>query len=354
MVIDKLELINFRNHQVFKYSFGYVNVFYGPNGVGKSNILESIAMLSFAKSFRTSHEENLIMHGENYAQIKAVVNKKNINFVIDKDGIKVKKQVRINKIKTKLTDLVGTLKTVLFTPESLEIVTGSPHERRKYMDLCLSQTDKLYLENLIQVKKIIKQRNELLKKIAINKANANELNYWNKELIENSKHIMEKRKEFCDFINSQISSLYKEISEKNDKIEVKYQSRYFEKENLEKLLDDLYFQEIRFQKTLFGPHIEDLKLHINSKAISDVGSRGEIRSLVLCLKLIEISYLENLGYKNMVLLLDDIFSELDESRRDRVINIIKSKQTIITTTDKDFVAKNLGEIKYLKISNEKN
>jgi len=347
MVIKSLELKNFRNYKDYKIDFSPITVIYGPNGIGKSNILEALTCLAHTKSYRTNHEENLILYNENYAQIQGNLENERIFFLLQKENNNLKKYAKVNNVPKRLSDLIGKLKLVIFTPESLQIVTGSPLARRKFLDICISQIDRNYFNNLLKYKKILKQRNELLKNIALGKSDDSELDFWNEKMAHCAKIIIQERINLIQFINTKINYYYQDLSGKNEEISLNYQSKFMNLDSIYDYLNAHKKEEIKFQKTLFGPHLEDIKIFINNKAFAEVSSRGEIRSLVLVLKILEIKFLENTGSKNILLLLDDIFSELDTQRRNRIIKIIKEKQTIITTTDKNFIKDGLGNISFI-------
>lgn len=360
MLLKSLELINFRNYNKFKLDFSDITVLVGYNGIGKSNILEAISMLSYAKSYRARNERNLINWGNNYAQIKAVLeDDKKINFVVSKFEEKIKKEVKINDIPERLSNLIGTTKIVLFTPDSLRIITDSPRERRKFIDICLAQVDKSYLNNLIKFKKIIRQRNELLRHISFKKAKEKELDFWDREFADLTRSIIKKRLEFVKSIKNDLTRFYQEISSKNDKISINYESKFGDLENIKDVICAFKEREIDAGKTLFGPHLDDLNIFINGKNVSETGSRGEIRSLTLALKFSEIKFLKDKSKnKEILLLLDDIFSELDRSRRAQVVKAIRENQTVITTTDLEFVKisspNNGKKIKIINLENGKN
>lgn len=354
MIIKSLELVNFRNYQHFKIKFKPVTVLYGPNGIGKTNIIESLGMLSYAKSFRAHDERNLILTLKKYAQIKAkLFDDTDINFVLSQDSKNLKKEVKIKGVKQNITKLIGILKVVLFSPESLKIITGSPYDRRKFIDILISQLDKRYLENLIRFKHILKQKNKLLKIIAFSNTDSKGLVFWNKELIKCSKYIIKKRQEVSKMLEKNIQEKYNQItSKKNDKIKLVYTPKINNLDKIEELIDLAKEREIEAQKTIYGPHLDDIKFLINSKPIADVGSRGEIRSVIFCLKLAEIDYLENTNKEKkekILLLLDDIFSELDIKRRKKILNLIKDRQTIISVTEKELLDLNLKNINFINL-----
>ena len=351
MIIKQLQLTNFRSYKKYNIDFSPITVFVGPNGVGKSNILEALTLLAYGKSYRTRHEKNLINYGKNYAQIVAKLSdEKHINFVISEQDQKIVKEVSINKIRCKLSKLLGIIKLVIFTPESLKIITDSPGQRRKFLDICLSQINRNYLDNLISLRQIIKQRNELLKTIANHKSKAKELDFWNNKLIQSSQIIYAKRKTFIDYLGKYLSDYYRQISGNVDTVKINYDSKC---DRIEEYINISLEKELMAQKTLFGPHLDDFMIKLNHKPLADTGSRGEIRSIALCLKLLEIKYLKDHSKadasKEVILLLDDIYSELDEKRRSQIAKIIKDQQTVITTTDESFVDKIDSKVKIINL-----
>lgn len=351
MLLKSIKLINYRNHVKYDIDFDNITVLVGKNGVGKSNIIEAIYLMGFAKSFRTNNDEVLINYDTAYAQILAETNIGHYNFVLQKQDGKVKKQIAIDKIKSNLVNLVGGLKMVLFDPKSLDIIIGPPGNRRKYMDMLISQIDKKYLKVLIKYKKILRAKNELLKKISHREALVKELHFWNKEFIKNAKIIMHKRMDFVNYLSDNISDYYKEIAlDKNIKFDVKYNFSCKNIDDFENVVEKIKNKEIMYEKTLIGPHLDDIKILIDDKNAYDVCSRGEIRTIALALKIAEIKYLKAKSDSNKILLLlDDIFSELDIFRRDQIIKIIKDYQAVISTTDENFIKKNMGKIKIIKL-----
>lgn len=353
--LKSLKLVNFRNYDNYEVVFKPVTVFYGPNGIGKSNIIEAISYISYAKSYRTRSDLSAIKNEKDYGQIIAKLGNNELNFVINKLTGKTKKEARYNKQDIKLTDLMGKLKVVIFTPETINIITGSPSERRRFLDMILSVTEKDYVLNLIKYKKVLKQRNQLLKTIKTPIANSQQLDFWNKEFVELSKKIIGKRKKLVSFLNNFINNEYKKIrgTAKTKNIDLKYRSSVRDLSRFEDLINASIDKEIILQKSLYGPHLDDIIINVNRVNVNQICSRGEIRSIAICLKKMEVDYIERKTLdKKVILLLDDVFSELDENRRKSVINLIKDRQSIITTTDKNFI----GDIdkKDLKLVNLKN
>lgn len=357
MLVNKLKLINFRNHLNLELKFtSTTNIIIGSNGIGKTNILEALFVLATGKSFKSIDEHNLINYTKDFSQISAKINnKKDIDFFLLKRGEKLIKQVKIDKINKKFLDLIGLVKVVLFSPESLQIIIGPPNARRKFMDIVLSQTDIVYVKSLINLKKIILQRNQLLKRIEQKIAKEIELDFWDQKLIESASYIIKKRQEYINFINQYITHYYQQIDHKlTDKIKIKYQSNVRDPERYQDILTAGREKEIYLEKTIFSPHLDELEIKISGRNFREVASRGEIRSLLIGLKMIELDFLEKFSNVNSkpIVLLDDVFSELDKTRRARVINIIENRQSIITATDTESIKDINSDIKIINL--EKN
>jgi len=335
MILSSLKLENFRNYNDFFFEFAPITVFIGPNGIGKTNIIEAVYFLSVGKSFRTRKDNEVVKWGKDFLRINGKINNDNYEIFVSQAPEQTK-NFKINSIQKKPIEFLGNLKIILFSPESMEIITGSPKNRRKFLDLILMQVDKTYLRNLIELQKILKNRNSILFGIKIGKNKANELLFWNNKLIELSIYIINKRKEFINLINKNISRVYSIISREDNNLSLKYISTI---EDLEYFPDILYQnqeREISESSTIYGPHRDDIKFILDGKEISSFASRGEIRSVIFALKMTELEYLRSLGSVPLILL-DDIFSELDEERREKLTEIIKNEQVIITSTDKDLI-----------------
>lgn len=332
-MLKKLILTNFRNHLKFELELGEITVLVGKNGVGKTNILESIVVLSCGRSFRADNREELVNFDADFCRI-----------VVDDLEVFIQKsprlifQVKEKGIKRKPTDFIGILESVIFSPESLQIIIGEPKERRRFLDILISQKDHKYLVALMEYRKVLVQRNRLLKSISEGRGEDSELDFWDQRLAESAEIISAKRKEVVEFFNQKLSGKYQTISgQKNSKLSVEYLSKH--QDNLLDYMKQRRQIEIAAGVTLFGPHRDDLLVLLNQKEASKFASRGELRSIILSLKAIELEYLEN--EKKPILLLDDIFSEFDADRRRHLFEIIKDHQTIITTTDREHLS---GEI----------
>ncbi len=348
MKIKKLQLENFRNYPNYSYEFDdkkQITILVGPNGQGKTNFLEAIYTLSLGKSFRTSTQEDLIEWENDYSRCNCEVELDNdsMNLEVFYSRNPKKKNFKRNGVNLKNSEYLGNLLTVLFHPEDLNMLYLSPSLRRKYLDIILSQTDKKYLKNLSQFKKVLKQRNALLHEIRDTKFKnidtknlIEDLKAWDHELVEFANYILEKRKRFVAYLNQKLEEIYSEIADEKNKIDIEYDSKT-NKIDYQELIELRRGEDIRRGETTTGPHRDDIKLFINGKDISKSASRGEYRTLLLAMKLIEISYIQEKTGKNPILLLDDVFSELDRKRQGHLLKSIKGCQSIITTTNIELI-----------------
>lgn len=336
----KLLLKNFRSHKKFELEIGAITVLVGPNGVGKTNVLEAISFISAARSFRVEDKRNLIKSDADFCQIKLG----DLETIVSKVP-RLVATFKINGAKKRLYDFVGELPSVVFTPESLAIVAGAPVERRRFLDTLLSQVSKKYLKALLEYRQVIQRRNRLLGMIADGQAEARELDFWDEKLCAAAAIIVQERQDLEKFLSSHLPDLYKKISAKSEKLKIIYKCQ-MESPSIEKLQQKRVI-EIAARTTIYGPHRDDLIFLIDNKEASNFASRGELRSIVLALKLAELKFLakmKNSGNESKVLpllLLDDIFSELDKYHRQQIYELIKSYQTVLTTTDLEHLSPEL-------------
>lgn len=340
----KLILKNFRSHKKLELNLGAVTVIVGSNGSGKTNILEAISFLSAARSFRADDKRNLIREKADFASIKLA----EFETVIARLP-RLTATFKIRGVKKRIYDFVGQLPSVIFTPESLNIINGSPADRRRFMDGLLSQISGKYFKALVDYKKIIHQRNHLLAMIAEGQGSIGELDFWDRELSAVADIIIEERELFADFLKAELPKYYRLFSEKKETVEVEYKKQA-ERPIIQKLIDKRGI-EIAARTTIFGPHRDNLIFLVNGYEAENYASRGELRSLVLSLKLAEIHYLDKMRGKTApnqtanqpLLLLDDVYSELDKHHRDQIKALVSSYPTVITTTDLDHLSKDLAD-----------
>lgn len=348
-MLKTITLENFRNYGNFSLDFADTTILIGPNGVGKTNIIEAIYAISTGRSWRTSHDMEAINWEHDLGRIKAnVKNDKefDLEMLIQRNPVASYPQIKIikiNSVKKKLTDLLGKLPAVLFSPEQMQLVSGAPNLRRRFLDIVLCQVDKKYTQALLELTKIIRGRNKLLYYIKMGKSKAGELDFWDEKLIDLGSFIINKRTKLVKKINEKLSINYQTISGTGEGLQLKYKTSV-DPEQFADMIVAQREREIEATATLFGPHRDDIIFLLDSRDLSTFGSRGEFRSAILALKIAELDFLkENSEGVEPVLLLDDIFSELDANRRLHLGKIVANQQTIITTTDLDHIEKTLRD-----------
>lgn len=310
-MLKKITLRNFRNYpkKTFDFDSG-ATLIVGPNAIGKTNILEAIYALCIGKSFRAEKEDEVIKDGESVTAVTT----DELEIIFDNRG-RFTKTYRVNGVGKRQIDFVGNLRAVLFCPQDIEIATDSPSIRRKYLDSVLNQIFKDYRISLHVYEKALRQRNRLLWQIRESRITNQEsrglLDYWNNLLIDNGAIIHNRRKDYLNYLN------------------LPYDHSIISAERLERYSAE----EIGAATTLVGPHRDDFKVMVKGKSAKSFGSRGEQRLAVFNIKLGELSYIEKITGEKPILLLDDIFSELDHENRHKVLEIIPKQQTIMTTTD---------------------
>ena len=312
------------------------NIFYGDNAQGKTNILESIYMCGTTKSHRGTKDRNMIRFEEEESHIEAVIEKRGISYQIDMHLKKNSpKGIAINKIPIKkASELFGIINIVFFSPEDLNIIKNGPAERRRFVDLELSQLDKVYLNNLSNYNRIVNQRNHLLKDINRQENLIETLDIWDLQLIEYGTKIIDARKKFISQVNKIISSIHKKITGNREKIELVYEPNT-ESSMLEQLLKKNRERDLRMKSTSAGPHRDDICFLTDQIDIRKFGSQGQQRTAALSLKLSEIELVKQLTKDTPVLLLDDVLSELDKHRQNYLLDNINDIQTLITCTGVD-------------------
>ena len=345
MIITKINLFNFRNYsKISIFLEKGMNVFIGDNAQGKTNILEAITILALTKSHRVGVSPNIIMFNKKICKIEGS---------IKKDGIITKLKVHIDDVGKKLivnntiikknADYISNLNVIVFTPDDLDIVKGSPSIRRNLLNIQLSQLSGEYLKIYNEYNKILKTRNEYLKILYNNNiADMNYLDILTDKLIEKAIFIYQKRKEYLDLINININKYFKMISN-DDGILVKYINNIgienYDSEEIRKKLKHLLKKnlkkELNYGMTIYGPHRDDFNFEFKNNDLKYFGSQGQQRLAVFSFKLSEIPIFYDITGNYPVLLLDDIFSELDIKKRNKLLKIISidGVQSIITTTD---------------------
>lgn len=367
MYIEKLKLKNYRNYDEIEVNFDKnINIIYGNNAEGKTNLLESIYMCSTSKSHKNSKENEIIKFNESESHIKIFFKKENqkeitIDIQLNKDK---KKGIAVNKVKIeKLTEFLGIFNVIMFAPEDLNIIKEGPSVRRKFIDLEICQIDKLYVISLNNYNKTLNQRNALLKDInTVSNANKQDLidmlDTYDEKLVEYGTEIILKRKQNIEKLAKYIKDIHYKISDDKEELIIDYENAvvanyvsdivgtdiirptvgasFTSPDELKKIyikkLKDTRNIDIKNQYTLVGPHRDDISFKIAENDIRKFGSQGQKKTAAISLKLSELKIIKENINETPVLLLDDVFSELDEMRQKLLVNNLSGVQTIITCT----------------------
>ncbi len=335
MWIKELEIKNFRNYDYEKINFNKnINVLYGENAQGKTNILESIFICSMGKSFRTNKDKELIKFNKESSFININFENKNREGNI-KIELSNKKQIYVNKIKQKkLSELLGNINVVMFTPDDIEILKGGPQKRRKFLDIMISQIKPNYMHILSLYLKTLEQRNNYLRQIKFEDKNESLLEIWDEKLVEYGNKIYKYRNEFIEKIFNKLKIIHKEITNNKEDINIEYFSDCKDKKDFLKLLKERRKLDIIKGFTTKGIHRDDFVIYINEKNVNIYGSQGQHRTAILSLKLSELNIIYDELGEYPILLLDDFMSELDINRRKKLLENINNIQVIITCTEK--------------------
>ncbi len=356
MQIKQLVLKDFRSYTDYEINFSpKVNIVQGKNAVGKTNILEAIFFMVLGKSFRTSKEKEVISWGKESGYIKGEFAKKyreqtiemffNSNHVksIKLDGIGIRR----------IGELLGSINAVFFSPDELKLVKNSPEERRRFMNIILSQTNKRYFYLTMRYEKVLASRNKLLKSSKDIEVIKQTIDIWNSALCDLAEKIYIERRKLIAEISPYAEKAQEYLSGGNEKLEIVYRSS-FEGENysakmlkgLEKNLE----KDFKLGFTSLGVHRDELDIYLNGEEVKSFGSQGQQRTVALSLKLAELEVIKNRVGEEPILLLDDVFSELDAKRRERLIKFTSKAQTIITCTDFDLPTQDVNIINLTKNS----
>ena len=338
MKINRIQLNNFRNYKnsIIDFSDG-INFIVGRNAQGKTNLLESIYLSSVGKSPKSCREKQIIMFNENQSKIElsfsTLAGNKNIKLFLDRTN---KKSIKVNNINIlKLTEFVGILSVVYFSPDELKLIKEVPEDRRNFLDISISQFDRTYLYNLLRYDKILKQRNSILKSTDSVESKIEQLDLFTPQLIECAQIIIEKRLNFIEKLKNIATNIHKIITiDENLDISYSYinMSGLSIKADLQKEFDKVKLKEIDLGYTCVGPHRDDLIFKINGMDCKYYSSQGQQRTVALVVKLSLMEVIKNEIGEYPILLLDDVLSELDQNRQDRLIELISKYQTLITCT----------------------
>src|SRR4051794_35119813 len=348
MFIEQLQLRNYRNYEHLEVSFeNKVNVILGENAHGKTNVMESIYVLAMAKSHRTSNDKDLIRWDQEYAKIEGRVQKQYsslpLELIISKKG----KKAKCNHMEQrKLSQYVGNMNVVMFAPEDLHLVKGSPQVRRRFIDMEIGQISPVYLHDMSQYHKITQQRNHYLKMLQLKKqSDTTMLDVLTDQFIQHAAKIVEKRYQFLAMLQEWAKPIHSGISRNLEELKIQYKPSLdvSESMDLSKIIDvfkekfhQIKTREIERGVTLIGPHRDDLLFYVNGRDVQTFGSQGQQRTTALSLKLAEIELIHAEIGEYPILLLDDVLSELDDYRQSHLLNTIQGKvQTFVTTTSVD-------------------
>lgn len=344
MRIDNIKLTNFRNHTETKLKLGDITILKGPNGAGKTNILESVYMMSVCRSYRSRKDSEVLRWGEEVARISidtVADSGEGTNMALAQSGDK--KTAFIKESQVPISLIVGKLPSIIFAPEIMQLPYDSPGRRRRYLDIFLSELEPKYLSTLVKYHKVVKARNRLLERAYLKKFDAKEMEFWDEELSKLGKMILTARQKAVKEINSKLSDNLKKINGSNRKLVLQYHSTV---DDIDKYGEELAAhseRDIRERCTTAGPHRDDWRLVINGNEVRDVSSRGEVRTIVLALKMAEMEILRRERGEVPVLLLDDVFAELDKKHSEALLDLIDGAQTIITATDAEYIPESIKD-----------
>jgi len=349
MFIQEIYLKNFRNYEEQKIILNEnANVFYGNNAQGKTNILEALYFCALGRSFRTHKEVELIHFKGESAGIKVKYQRNNreneIEISLNRKNSKV---IKLNGIKlSKNSELVGHINLVIFSPDDIMILKQGPALRRKFLDILISQLKPKYLHELNQYNKILEQRNAMLKSKKIDT-----LDIWDEQLAVQTEKIYQYRKLYIDKLQEKLETIHPGLTSQKETIKITYKTKFQNKEQFLQMLESNKTLDLVRGYTSEGAHREDFEISINDKNLNLYGSQGQHRTAILALKIAELDIIKEEIGENPVLLLDDVTSELDESRVLAIFEVVKNYQVLITCTDINSVLKYDCLTKNIKLYN---
>lgn len=341
MQIKELTLKKYRSYEDKKIEFSpRVNVIVGKNALGKTNILEAIFFMIIGKSFRTSHEKEVIKWQNENGYIKGEFEKKYREIEIEMFFSSLhKKAIKIDGVGIKrIGELLGSVNAVFFSPDELKLIKNSPEERRRFMNIILSQTNKSYFYLLGRYEKVLANRNKLLKSSHDINALSDTIDIWNRALAELAEKIYKERAKLIDELSPFAKKAQEYLSGGKENIEIEYKSSFKGEDYAKKMLKGLeknLEKDFKLGYTSLGVHRDEIDIYLNGEEVKSFGSQGQQRTVALSLKLAELEIIKNRVGEEPILLLDDVFSELDKDRRRKLIKFTSKAQTIITCTDFD-------------------
>lgn len=353
MQIQELKLLNFRNYDKVQITFApHLNIIYGKNGSGKTNLVEAIYVLALTRSFKQVNDKTLIRNTTNLTKIEGTIKNKYQNtykVILTPEGKKVK--IDNNKI-TKISDYISKINIVLFNPNDLKMIKDTPSIRRKYLNIAISQLNVSYLRQLNTYNKLIKTRNTYLKKMYLNGNSLKSyLDVITEKLVDVGLEIYNSRKEYIALLNSFIGNIYEKIARAGN-LKVNYQSDFDlkTKEELLAIYQKNLSKDLTFGKTNLGVHHDDLEFTLDNLVLKDYGSEGQQKNAVISWKFSEIAIIRKEKEITPILILDDLLSELDVEKIENIFTFIdKEIQTFITTTEIEKVTSLLVNSDYKKI-----
>ena len=328
MLIRSVRLNDYRNYVRGVFTFDpHLNIIIGKNGTGKTNLLESIVVVSNTKSYRTNDDRDLIRKGREFARIELNSDENEFRVVINKKG----KSLFIDgTLIRKTSDFIGRINAVLFKPSDLELFTQSPGERRKLLDIEISKVSRRYIDALLKYNRLLKDKNRLLKE---NEPDEVLMSVINESMVPLIKTIIEEREGFFEVINEYISPMYAMISGKEVKIEIRYR-RCSAIDEVEKKIEQTREKDLYYHYATYGTHHEDYDFLMDGYDLNSIASQGQKRMVLIAFKFALIKYIQKQTGQTPVVLLDDILSELDKDNQERLLNVLPLKtQVIITNTD---------------------
>jgi DNA replication and repair protein RecF len=346
-MIRSLSLTNFRSYKSIELNFeDNLTVISGPNAVGKTNLLESIFVASTTKSFR-SHDADLVNTEEEFFRVVAQFDKDLVELSLSHQGGSQAKRLKLNGKKQSLHSLLGRNPVTLFEPHDMNLFDGSPDQRRRYMDTVLCQLSPGYMIALAAFKRILRQRNSLLHqaKLQQRRVSEDELFVWDVQLSQPAEEVSKQRQDVITRLSPIIHGVYSEIAGSQTQLELMYEPSV--DTHSERYIDVLtrnHGRDAAAGFTTSGPHRDDMRLDFKTGDITSTASRGETRTIILALKIAEMRLLQESLKLKPILLLDDVFSELDAERRKHLMELIATQQTLLTTTEVD---KNIPKNSYI-------
>ena len=331
MYFKSVELKNFRNYKDQKVEFDpKLNIILGDNAQGKTNLLESLFIMGLGRSFKTTNDKEMIAFGEDFSRASSVVmgedKETEIDIIYNQEG----KIIKVDGMKlSRSVDLLENVYVVVFSPEDLRIVKDGPEHRRRFLDRELCQIKPMYYSDLGNYKKILKQRNSYLKEDAIDR---DLFEVFDESLVNYGMRIIEERRIFTERLFGICGGIHKDISNGRETLEIKYETEVKDREQFKQKLSENFEKDRIRGYTGFGPHKDYLGIFINGMDIRTYGSQGQQRTASLSMKLAEVELIKKETGQNPVLLLDDVFSELDAGRQKYLIETMKGVQIFVTAT----------------------